>query len=149
MSSAGAGGPAAARAHPPLRTHAREMAIGLVLGLVGVGFATVLSDEQGRIFLGGLLAGIAFVYLGFAVADGRRSAIVVQVISVLVFLNIANLGVEHDSALLLGLGFLGHAAWDALHHEHHGPTEVRTWYPPFCAVADLVIGLPVALGLIV
>jgi hypothetical protein len=149
MSAASAGGRAVSGTRPPLRTHAREMAVGLVLGLVGLGFAAILSEEQGRIFLGGLLAGIAFVYLGFAVADGRKSAILVQVVSVLVFLNIANLGVEHDSALLLGLGFLGHAAWDALHHEHHGPTEVRTWYPPFCAVADLVIGLPVALGLII
>jgi hypothetical protein len=65
-----------------------------------------------------------------------------------VFLTLASLGIQHDSALLLGIGFVGHAGWDALHNEHHGPTEVRTWYPPFCAVADLVIGLPVALGLI-
>jgi uncharacterized protein DUF6010 len=125
------------------------MAVGLALGLVGLGFAAVLTEEQGRIFLGGLLAGIAFVYVGFAVADGRKAAIAVQVVSVLVFLTIASLGIQHDSALLLGIGFVGHAAWDSLHHEHHGPTEVRTWYPPFCAVADLVIGLPVALGLII
>jgi len=125
------------------------MDVGLAPGLVGLGLAAVLSEEEGRIFLGGLLAGIAFVYLGFAVADGRKSAIAVQVASALVFLTIAGLGIEHDSARLLGIGFVGHAAWDALHHEHHGPTEVRTWYPPFCAVADLVIGLPVAFGLIV
>jgi hypothetical protein len=125
------------------------MVVGLALGSAGLGLTALLNEEQGRIFLGGLLAGIAFVYFGFAVADGRKSAIALEVASVLVFLTIASLGIEHDSALLLGIGFIGHAAWDALHHEHHGPTEVRTWYPPFCAVADLALGLPIALGLIV
>jgi hypothetical protein len=132
-----------------IRTHVLNMAVGLVLGLAGVGFAALLSESQARIFLGVLLAGIAFVYLGFAIADGRRSAIAVQVVSVLVFLNIAYLAVERESDLLLGIGFIAHAVWDAIHHEGHGPTEVRSWYPPFCAVADLVIGLPIVLGLVV
>jgi hypothetical protein len=140
---------ATAHSGPLLRTHAREMLVGLVLGLAGVAFAAVPGDDTGRIYLGCLLAGIGFVYLGFAIADGRRSAIAVQIASVLVFLNVAYIGVQQESSLLLGLGFLGHAVWDAIHHEGHGPTEVRTWYPPFCAVADLVIGLPVLLGLIV
>jgi hypothetical protein len=134
---------------PLLGTHALEMLVGLVLGLVGVAFAAVTSDATGRIYLGCLLAGIGFVYLGFAIADGRRSALVVQIASVVVFLNVAYIGVQQESSVLLGLGFLGHAAWDAIHHEGHGPTEVRTWYPPFCAVADLVIGVPVLLGWIV
>jgi hypothetical protein len=141
-----AGRPAAV---PLLSTHALEMLVGLVLGLVGVAFAAVTSDALGRIYLGCLLAGIGFVYVGFAIADGRRSALVVQIASAIVFLNVAYIGAQQKSSLLLGLGFLGHAVWDAIHHEGHGPTEVRTWYPPFCAVADLVIGLPVVLGLIV
>jgi hypothetical protein len=63
-----------------------------------------------------------------------------------VFLNLAFLGVQHDSELLLGLGFVAHAAWDWLHHDGHGPTHVRTWYPPFCVVADLVIAVPLLAG---
>jgi hypothetical protein len=33
-----------------------------------------------------------------------------------------------------------------VHHNDHGPTHVRTWYPPFCVVADVVIGLPLLAG---
>ena len=87
------------------------MLVGVVLGLVGVGFAAVTSDATGRIDLGCLLAGIGFVYLGFAIADGRRSALVVQIASVVVLLNVAYIGVQQKSSLLLGLGFLGHMVW--------------------------------------
>ena len=44
------------------------------------------------------------------------------------------------SPLLLGIGFLAHGGWDWVHHDDHGPTHVRTWYPPFCVVVDVVIG---------
>lgn len=47
---------------------------------------------------------------------------------------------------LIGAGWLAHAVWDAIHHEGHGPTEVRTWYPPLCAMADLVIGVALVAG---
>jgi len=30
---------------------------------------------------------------------------------------------------LIGAGWIAHGFWDAIHHEHHGPTEVKTWYP--------------------
>jgi hypothetical protein len=93
-----------------------------------------------------LLAAIGAIYFGFAVADGRTSAMVVQAISALVFLNIAFFGVQQESDLLLGLGFLAHAGWDWIHHEGHGPTRVRTWYPPFCVVADVVIAVPILAG---
>jgi hypothetical protein len=51
-------------------------------------------------------------------------------------------GYQLDSRLLLGIGFIAHGAWDWLHHNDHGFTRVRNWYPPFCAVADVVIGVP-------
>jgi hypothetical protein len=130
----------------PLRSHLRGMTVGLLIGLACVAIAAVLTESQGRLALGLGLAGIGWVYLGFAVADGRRSAIAVQAVSASVFLWIAYLGVHLDSGALLGGGFLGHAAWDAVHHEGHGPTRIRTWYPPFCVVADVVIAIPLLAG---
>jgi hypothetical protein len=138
----------AAAARPSLRTHVTEMLIGLALGLVGVAEAAVLPREDAFIFLGVLLAAIGAVYLGFAIADGRTSAIAVQIVSALVFLNIALLGVTQQSAVLLGLGYLAHGGWDAIHHEGHGPTRVRTWYPPFCVIADVTIGGALLLGIV-
>jgi hypothetical protein len=137
-----------AAARPSLRTHITGILVGLALGLVGVVEAAVLSREDAFVFLGVLLAGIGAVYLGFAIADGRTSAIAVQIASAFVFLNIALVGVTQESAVLLGLGYLGHAAWDAIHHEGHGPTRVRTWYPPFCVVADVTIGGALLLGIV-
>jgi hypothetical protein len=136
-------------ARPSLRTHATEMLIGLVLGLLGVAQAALLSRHSAFVFYGVLLSAIGCVYLGFAVADGRTSAVATQVASAAVFLNVALVGVTQESAVLLGIGYLGHAAWDAIHHEGHGPTHVRTWYPPFCVVADVVLGASLLLGITV
>jgi len=93
------------------------------------------------------LAAIAGVYLGFAIADGRTSAIAVQAVSMLGFVVVAYIGIEEGSKALIGAGWVAHAFWDGIHHEHHGPTEVKTWYPPFCATADLVVGIPLIVGL--
>jgi hypothetical protein len=98
--------------------------------------------------LGAQLAGVGWVYFGFGVADGRASAIAVQVLSASIFLTVGFLGAYHHSTLLLGIGFLAHGGWDWLHHNDHGPTHVRTWYPPFCVVVDVVIGLPLIAGLV-
>lgn len=126
------------------------MVVGLVGGLVAIATALLLPNaDDARLSLGTLLAGIGFVYLGFAVSDGRKSAIVVQAISALVFLWVAQIGIREGSNLLLALGFVAHGIWDALHHEHHGWTRVRTYYPPFCAVADFVIGGAILAGVAV
>jgi hypothetical protein len=124
------------------------MVVGLLSGLVAIATALLAASAgDARLSLGTLLAGIGFVYVGFAVADGRKSAIVIQSISALAFLWIAQIAIREDSNLLLGLGFIAHGVWDALHHEGHGWTKVRTYYPPFCAVTDFVIGGAILAGI--
>ena len=139
---------AAAETPGSLGGHIRGMAAGLAAGLAAVAFAALLPDAVAYIYLGAQLAGVGWVYFGFGVADGRGSAIVVQVLSASVFLTIGFMGAYHHSTLLLGIGFLAHGGWDWVHHDDHGPTHVRTWYPPFCVVVDVVIGLPLLVGLI-
>jgi hypothetical protein len=63
-----------------------------------------------------------------------------------IYLGVGFLGAYHESTVLLGVGFLVHGGWDWVHHDDQGPTHVRTWYPPFCVVADVVIGLPLLAG---
>jgi hypothetical protein len=129
-----------------LGLHARGMAVGFGAGLVALAFTAALPDGVAYLYLGAQLAGVGWVYFGFGVADGRPSAIAVQVLSAGVFLVIGFLGAYHESALVLGLGFVAHGGWDWVHHDHHGPTRVRTWYPPFCVTVDVVIGLPLLAG---
>jgi hypothetical protein len=131
-----------------LPRHWLGMAVGFSSGLMSTALTVVLTDSVAFIYLGALLAGIGWVYFGFGVADGRPSAIAVQVSSASVFLILGLLGAYHHSAALLGVGFLLHGAWDYVHHDDHGPTHVRTWYPPFCVVADITIGLPLIAGLV-
>lgn len=126
--------------------HARGAVVGIVAGLVCVAVAAVLPDPVAYVYLGAQLAAIGWVYFGFGVADGRPSAIAVQVLSACAFLSIGFLGAHHRSAVLLGVGFLAHGAWDCVHHDGHGPTHVRTWYPPFCVVVDVVTGVPLLAG---
>jgi hypothetical protein len=118
------------------------MAAGFALGLVAVAYSALAARDDALVFNAILLAWIGSVYLGFAVAEGRRTSIVVQAISALLFLEIAYYGYQLDSRLLLGIGFIAHGAWDWLHHDNRGPTRVRSWYPPLCVVADVVIGVP-------
>jgi hypothetical protein len=129
-----------------LSPEARGMAIGLAGGLVCVAFAAVLPDAVAYLYLGAQLAGVGWVYFGFGVADGRLSSIAVELLSASAFLAVGFLGAYHHSPLVLGLGFLAHGGWDWLHHNGHGPTRVRTWYPPFCVVVDTVTAVPVLAG---
>ena len=127
--------------------HWQAILVGFVAAVLG-GLATLgLDDSDSTIFAGVALAAIAGVYLGFAIADGRTSAIAVQAVSMLGFVVVAYIGIEEGSKALIGAGWVAHAVWDAIHHERHGPTEVKTWYPPFCATADLVVGIPLIAGL--
>jgi hypothetical protein len=136
----------AARASGRLGAHARGAVVGFGAGLVAVAIGAVLPDPVAYIYFGAQLAAIGWVYFGFGVADGRPVSIAVQVLSASVFLTIGFLAAYHQSTVLLGLGFIAHGAWDWVHHDGHGPTHVRTWYPPFCVTVDVVTGVPLLAG---
>lgn len=119
---------------------------GAVLGLATDAMALALPRQQARRLSGATLAAAGGVYLGFAVADGRRSALLVQTGEVLGFTALAALAVQRDSPGLLGAGWLAHTTWDALHYRSRGSTRVRTWYPPFCIGYDVALAAPLLTG---
>ena len=88
------------------------------------------------------LALIAAVYIGFAVADGRASVIVVESAVAAVFVVLAAAGVT-GSAWLLVLGFIGHGLKDLWQHRSHYVANTR-WWPPFCMVVDWVVATIIA-----
>ena len=83
------------------------------------------------------LALIAAIYIGFAVADGRPTVIVVESGVAAVFVVLAAAGVT-GSAWLLVLGFTGHGLKDLWQHRSHFVANTR-WWPPFCMVVDWVV----------
>jgi hypothetical protein len=80
------------------------------------------------------------------VADGRRSALLVQTGELLGFTALAALAVQRDSSGLLGAGWLAHPVWDALHYRGRGPTRVRSWFPAFCIGYDVAVAVPLLTG---
>src|SRR5947208_3206515 len=75
------------------------------------------------------LALIASVYIGFAVADGRQTRIVVESSVAAIFVVAAAAGVT-ESAWLLVLGLGGHGLKDLW----HAPHPVCRWYSVVAAV---------------
>src|SRR5215217_4126220 len=77
------------------------------------------------------LAAIAFVYIGFAVADGRVHVIVIECAVATAFVVIAAAGIT-ATAWILVVGFAAHGIKDALQHRTRLVSGTR-WWPPFCA----------------
>lgn len=119
---------------------------GAVLGLATDAVVLALPRQQARRLSGAGLAATGGVYLGFGVADGRRSALLVQAGELLGFTTLAAVAVQRDSPGLLGAGWLAHPIWDALHYQGRGPTRVRPWFPAFCVGYDLALAAPLLTG---
>lgn len=89
------------------------------------------------------LAAIAFVYIGFAVADGRTRVIAVECAVALAFVVTGAAGITGASWLLV-IGFLAHGLKDAWQHRTAFVSGTR-WWPPFCAAVDFVVALAIAI----
>ena len=86
---------------------------------------------------------IAAVYIGFAVADGRKQVIAVESSVAATFVVLAAASVT-GPAWLLVLGYAGHGAKDLWQHRSRYVTQTR-WWPPFCLVVDWIVALVIAL----
>lgn len=92
------------------------------------------------------LAAIAFVYVGFAVADGRTRVIAVECVVAMAFVLVATAGVT-GPAWLLAIGFAAHGVKDAWQERRQFVSGTR-WWPPFCAAVDWVVALAIVIGIV-
>ena len=106
---------------------------------VGVGLVTAATPlafwwlDAATVYAFGLVA-IAFVYIGFAVADGRRTVLAVECTVAGIFVIIAAAAVTGSSWLVV-VGLAGHGLKDLWQHRRQFVANTR-WWPPFCAVVD-------------
>ena len=110
---------------------------GVVVGLVQA--ATPLAFwwlDSATVYALGLV-GIAFIYIGFAVADGRPKIIAVESSVTFGFVVVAAAAVT-GSPWLLVVGLAGHGLKDLWQHRTHFVRGTR-WWPPFCASVDFVV----------
>ena len=92
------------------------------------------------------IAFIAAVYLGFAVADGRRHVVGVEVAVASIFVLIAALALVASPWLVVA-GLAGHGFKDLWQHRTHFVAGTR-WWPPFCATVDWVAAVIVTVAII-
>ena len=133
-------------AEPTRRLVARSLRAPLLWGVV-VGAIQAASPlafwwlDPATVYALGLVL-IAAIYIGFAVADGRPTVIVVESAVAALFVVLAAAGVT-GSAWLLVLGFTGHGLKDLWQHRSHYVANTR-WWPPFCLIVDWVVAAVIA-----
>ncbi|GAB3323584.1 hypothetical protein GCM10027451_47250 [Geodermatophilus aquaeductus] len=89
---------------------------------------------------------IAAIYIGFAVADGRRTVIAVEVCVAAVFAVVAAVGVTGPAWVLVA-GLAGHGLKDLWQHRTGFVSGTR-WWPPFCASVDVVAAALIAVTIL-
>jgi hypothetical protein len=83
------------------------------------------------------VVGIAFAYIGFAVADGRAKVIAVESGLAMGFTVLAAVAITGTPWLLVAaLG--GHGLKDLWQHRTHFVSTTR-WWPSFCMTVDFVV----------
>ena len=151
--------PAAASAAPamtpipaPTPTPQREQSIrvpvlwGLAFGAIQAASPLALRWLDQATVQALLLALIAAVYIGFAVADGRPKVIAVECTIAGAFVLLAAAGVT-GPAWLLVLGYAGHGLKDFWQERSHYVAGTR-WWPPFCAAVDWLVAVVLAIEII-
>jgi hypothetical protein len=92
------------------------------------------------------LVGIAFIYIGFAVADGRRVVLAVESGVTGMFVIIAAAAITSTPWLLV-VGLAGHGVKDLWQHRTQFVANTR-WWPPFCLVVDFVAAAIIAVEIV-
>ena len=92
------------------------------------------------------LALIASVYIGFAVADGRRGVLIAESGVATVFVVVAAAAVT-GSPWLLVLGLAGHGLKDLWQQRRQFVANTR-WWPPFCLVVDWTAAAIIAVEIV-
>lgn len=85
---------------------------------------------------------IAAVYVGFAVADGRRHVLIMEGVVASAFVVVAAVATTGPTYLLVA-GLFGHGAKDLWQHST-GFVHGTRWWPPFCVTVDWVAALLIA-----
>jgi hypothetical protein len=136
---------AAVPARSEQRTLRSPIAWGVVVGVLQVAaplaffwLAPATVDALGLVL-------IAAVYIGFAVADGRRRVLAVETAVAAVFVVVAAVAVT-GSLWLVVAGLAGHGLKDMWQHRTGFVTGTR-WWPPFCATVDVVAAALIAVGI--
>ena len=91
------------------------------------------------------IALIAAIYIGFAVADGRRHVIAAECAVAALFVILAAAAVTLSPWLLVA-GYFAHGCKDLWQHRSHFVAGTR-WWPPFCLAVDWTVAGIIAIAI--
>ena len=131
------------RSQRGLRT---PVAWGLVVGVLQVAAPLAFFWLEAATVYALSLPLIAAVYIGFAVADGRRHVLAVETAVAAVFVVVAAAAVTGTPWLIVA-GLAGHGLKDLWQHRTGFVAGTR-WWPPFCATVDFVAATVIAVALL-
>ena len=117
----------------------RNLLLALGAGVITCLFIYVLPYGKALDMIGLLLGVIAAIYVGFAIADGRKNILYLECATAAGFILLALLGMWGKPVWLV-VGFFAHGAWNLLHYPGKLGARVRAWYPPACVAYDWFIG---------
>jgi uncharacterized membrane protein HdeD (DUF308 family) len=91
-----------------------------------------------------LLATFPIYYFAFALYGNDYAAIPFELAGGVIFFIIALLSLKFDDfnkSSLLAFGYLLHGIYDVIHNMLFINAGTPTWWPEFCGVIDIIIGL--------
>lgn len=119
----------------------------ILYGLIGagviIGFARTTGQQASTGYYSTVLSVIALVYVLFAVMDGSPSVLWIESATALTFimLSVAGSRVEKHAFWILAAGLVLHGAYDLVHEVIVSNRAVPVWWPVFCGVVDITLGL--------
>ncbi len=118
----------------------KETGLGLGLAVPTMLVLAILPQDWAWQAIAVLLAVIAAIYIGFAINDGRRNILIIEISIATVFLGLV-FGGLWLSPIFLIVGYFAHGLWDLAHHPKGVQTTIQSWYPPACLIYDWALGL--------
>ncbi|MBX3389557.1 MAG: hypothetical protein KF691_08895 [Phycisphaeraceae bacterium] len=115
-----------------------EVWVALALSGLSILLHALIPRDVSRELFAVVLGSLGGVYLGGALKAGTNRDIAITALGALVCVGFAVAGLR-GPLWIIGAGFLAHAVWDWVHHAIRKGTVGR-WWPPFCAIYDVVVG---------
>ena len=114
--------------------------VGVLSAVAIAALARYMRFDQDRSFYPTVLVVIASYYILFAVMGGSRQALAWELAAAIAFSTVAIMGVLH-LPVLVGVGIVAHGFFDLVHHMMMENAGVPDWWPGFCGLLDVVLGL--------
>lgn len=117
--------------------HRLPAVTGAALAAATIAMHFVIGRHAGVAAASVLVGMIGAVYIGFALADGRPRAVVIELLVGWAFGGAALAGLLWSPVAIVAALF-AHGFWDLLHRRPGALAATPRWYVPFCAVYDFL-----------